>query len=456
MRAKLCFHILTCFAICTISFFAYQNYYSFEKQRALAQITEISALNLSSSAQQLAKPMAVKIDYPVANQEVPVGELNISGSSTDTASTDCNVQVDINDVKPFQNTTATGTEGPTDYSTWTFTYTEKYKLITEGTNELTAKLSCEGNDSINSTSGASNTTNSKSKWNSINVTGVVVQGPDERTQNQTQNETASLNIIQGQKVLDDQESGASSPGVPMSQDNVAPTKDQMQNLGSFESPTELTEMNVNDKESSAEDTFYFNDEPEQGELKPLQMFGVGEDEVVTDLMDENLQEVESDTDNNVAPTKDQMQNLGSFESPTELTEMNVNDKESSAEDTFYFNDEPEQGELKPLQMFGVGEDEVVTDLMDENLQEVESDTENQEGETRQNDYQVNQHGDDVSRSAEDIYSMITGNLDEGNDLGDIAKSDNEDSELDTEDLIVDETSLVQAYIRNIQEHINGK
>jgi hypothetical protein len=30
-----------------------------------------------------------------------------------------------------------------DYSTWIFTYTNKYQIITEGTNELTAKLSCD-------------------------------------------------------------------------------------------------------------------------------------------------------------------------------------------------------------------------------------------------------------------------------------------------------------------------
>jgi hypothetical protein len=35
--------------------------------------------------------------------------------------------------------------GRTDnnYSTWIFSYTNKYHLISEGTNELTAKLSCD-------------------------------------------------------------------------------------------------------------------------------------------------------------------------------------------------------------------------------------------------------------------------------------------------------------------------
>ena len=90
--------------------------------------------------------MGVKIDYPIANQEVPVGTLNISGSSTDTAAEDCIVFVDVNDMKPFQNATATGLGGKNDYSSWTYAYTEKYRLITEGNNELTAKLTCNGNN----------------------------------------------------------------------------------------------------------------------------------------------------------------------------------------------------------------------------------------------------------------------------------------------------------------------
>src|SRR5215217_5758816 len=89
--------------------------------------------------------LAVKISSPTAGQEVPVGELNITGTSTDTPTTNCKVYVDWNDQKPFQNATATGLGGENDYSNWTFTYTKDYHLITNGTNELTAKLSCTDN-----------------------------------------------------------------------------------------------------------------------------------------------------------------------------------------------------------------------------------------------------------------------------------------------------------------------
>ena len=110
------------------------------------------------------KPEAdVKITSPVAGEQVPVGELTITGTSTDDATTDCQVYVDLNDQKPFQNATATGPDGESDYSNWNYNYTRNYYLVTEGTNELTAKLSCFDD----SNSGTTNLT----KWNSVNVTG---------------------------------------------------------------------------------------------------------------------------------------------------------------------------------------------------------------------------------------------------------------------------------------------
>ncbi len=86
--------------------------------------------------------IGVKITYPSADQKVPLGELTIFGTSTDNETTDCQVQVDVNDIKPFQNATATGPMMKNDYSTWIFSYTQDYHLIGEGANELTAKISC--------------------------------------------------------------------------------------------------------------------------------------------------------------------------------------------------------------------------------------------------------------------------------------------------------------------------
>ena len=110
---------------------------------------------------QIQNPIGLKITSHEQGQEVPVGELTISGTSTDNSSSDCIVYADVNDIKPFQNATATGPGGANDYSNWTFTYTDNYQLITNGTNDLTAKLSC-----------VSSPTN-LTKWSSVIVVGVM-------------------------------------------------------------------------------------------------------------------------------------------------------------------------------------------------------------------------------------------------------------------------------------------
>ncbi len=111
--------------------------------------------------EQETNTISIKITSPATGQRIPIGELTISGTSTDNTATDCTVYADWNDQKPFQKATATGPGGIDDYSTWAFTYTDKYHLITNGTNNLTSKLSCLNNP-MNLT-----------KWNSIDVIGEV-------------------------------------------------------------------------------------------------------------------------------------------------------------------------------------------------------------------------------------------------------------------------------------------
>ena len=126
------------------------------------EIILLSAILTNSAAYvQLQNPLGLKITSHEQGQEVPVGELTISGTSTDNATSDCIVYADVNDIKPFQNVTATGPGGANDYSNWTFTYTDNYQLITNGTNELTAKLSC-----------VSSPTN-LTTWRSVIVVGVM-------------------------------------------------------------------------------------------------------------------------------------------------------------------------------------------------------------------------------------------------------------------------------------------
>src|ERR671920_442080 len=114
--------------------------------------------------QQRLPVISIKIISPSTGQQVPVGQLTISGTSTDNPTTDCTVYADWNNTKPFQKAMATGPGGVNDYSTWAFTYTDKYHLITNGTNNLTSKLSC-----LNNNGAAANITKSYS----VNVIGAI-------------------------------------------------------------------------------------------------------------------------------------------------------------------------------------------------------------------------------------------------------------------------------------------
>ncbi len=120
----------------------------------------------------------VNITSPTPGQQVPVGELTISGTSADNATTNCQVDVDWNNQRPYEKTLATGPGGVNDYSNWTFTYTDNYHPITNGTNELTAKLSCVDNsipvawDTVD-VLGISTTTTTTSNNNTVDVLGTT-------------------------------------------------------------------------------------------------------------------------------------------------------------------------------------------------------------------------------------------------------------------------------------------
>jgi len=103
--------------------------------------------------------MFVKITSHKNADEVEAGELSIYGISSDSGSRDCIVEVDWNNEKPSQIVTPTGPGGPSDFSTWKFTYTKEYHEIEEGPNELTSKLTC-----VNPTP--------STKWYSVTLTGL--------------------------------------------------------------------------------------------------------------------------------------------------------------------------------------------------------------------------------------------------------------------------------------------
>jgi hypothetical protein len=134
---------------------------------------------LTNTYAQTPNLVGIRISSHTTGQQVPVGQLTISGTSTDNPTTDCQVSVDVNDIKPLQNAIATGPGGVNDYSTWQFTYTEDYQLIQEGVNELTSKLSCLSNPA------------NVARYYSVNVIGVVANNQTLQS-TQTANNTAPL------------------------------------------------------------------------------------------------------------------------------------------------------------------------------------------------------------------------------------------------------------------------
>jgi hypothetical protein len=467
MKTKLFSNILVVlFAIITISWCTYSIYYSIENQPAIAQKSSSSTQPESAnktqllSAQQSTKPMGVKINSPLSGQEVPVGELNISGTSTDTAATDCNVLVDVNDIKPLQNTTATGFAGQDDYSNWTFTYTKEYHLITEGPNELTAKLSCNENYPNNTTVPMSNFTNGKSKWYSINVTGIAVPSTSEGNQNNTQNQTQPSNIseqnatvsdlqpemsnqknilelsnsTQEQKISALDGGGLTTPSrESLSLQDPTSEEDEFDESSSLPHYPEIMEgSDIVERESipssdlSTHGALSYNERqpaygPHEGlqeELQPpLQMSDLpDENDAGTQLM-EDIQGMNiDDEESRAVPQED---------------ELHSQTQEAPVQDT---NIGP------PLQMFNTeNHEQAAPDQAQANQIEEEDDS-------------------DAVHSANDIYEMITGHIEEEIDTEEIDTEEIDTEEIDTEEIDTEEidTEEIDTEETPIAQDIQGQ
>lgn len=125
--------------------------------------------NLPTSKIPLSHGMALKIVSPVKGQHIPTGtNLTVTGTSSDTSSTNCQVSLLLNDLKPYQKTTPTGksSSGGEDYSSWRYVLNNStYSSIKQGINKITSKMTCVNTDQPRVTNPG------VSKWYSINVTG---------------------------------------------------------------------------------------------------------------------------------------------------------------------------------------------------------------------------------------------------------------------------------------------
>jgi len=148
--------------------------------------------------------ISIKIESPLSNQKVPVGQLTISGTSSDNSSAQCQVYLDWNNLKPYQLATPTGSNGSADFSKWSFTYTSKYHLIQTGLNDLTSKITC-----LIPPAGPTVT-----KWYSINVTGAT-------TSNQSSNVQLPLPTANNQTLASNTQTPAPQSGASVDTTNTS-------------------------------------------------------------------------------------------------------------------------------------------------------------------------------------------------------------------------------------------
>ena len=147
--------LLVAFGI--LIFTLWTNVAAYAQNRTAAVNGTISSQKSPSSQQRISK---VKITSPTRGQQVPAGkDLTVSGTSIDNATSNCQVSVIVNNVKPYQNTTAAGTGGAADYSKWNFVLTSKYTTIKPGQNKITSRFECEDNSASKG-------------FSSVNITGV--------------------------------------------------------------------------------------------------------------------------------------------------------------------------------------------------------------------------------------------------------------------------------------------
>jgi hypothetical protein len=163
---------------------------------------EITVNSQSQLRQSVTPSPIIQITSHEDGNQVPIGELTIRGTSSDNQQSNCQVYADANDIAPLQNATAAGLGGGDDYSQWTFTYSENYQLITEGMNELTAKISCFDNGSF---------VTPLSEWHSVNVTGVATGGTPAPTMTQTPTVDETLGAQQGANSIPAPTSSPASP-----------------------------------------------------------------------------------------------------------------------------------------------------------------------------------------------------------------------------------------------------
>jgi hypothetical protein len=136
-------------------------------------------------AQTLNSAPTVKITHPTPDQQISTnnGTLRISGISSDNSTSNCEISIIANNVKPYQRTVP---NKENDYSSWSFTLNSSYTPIKEGQNKLTSKISCLAIPA------------NATKWYSVNFTGVFkdITTSDNQSQEVSNNTNINVNTTQ--------------------------------------------------------------------------------------------------------------------------------------------------------------------------------------------------------------------------------------------------------------------
>jgi hypothetical protein len=241
--------------------------------------------------------IGVIIDTPTDSANLPVGDLTIYGTSSDSNTTNCQVFADWNDLKPMQEVTANGPKGISDYSKWSFTYSGSYHGIAEGTNELTSKITCHEQGQ-----------NASSKSYSINVTGI--EAGSEITNNTAQEST---------EVVDTKD-------IYNESNNILPMNSNLSNTDSINNTFPSTEV-VASKDVAVEDVASKDVAVEDVASKDVAVEDVANEDNNILPMNSNLSNTDSNNNTipsteDVAVAKEDVSNEDSNISPVEDNDNN--------------------------------------------------------------------------------------------------------------------------------------
>jgi hypothetical protein len=195
-------------------------------------LTLLGNYSASTTFGQVSMSMpSVKIIYPTPGQLVSPNNntLALRGTSSDNSTSNCEVSIILNNIKPYQPTLPIKEK---DYSSWTFDLSSSYTPIKEGQNKATAKISCIASP-VNNT-----------KWYSVEFAGMV--------ENRTKSNTTSTSEVNQQKFSLKNNNISNAQIIPLNKTNQTMTNNNISNAQIIPlNKTNQTRENVSSELSSS-------------------------------------------------------------------------------------------------------------------------------------------------------------------------------------------------------------